>query len=114
MHAGEATLAWMLSATVMSMQLQGRSVVGHVVVVDDDPILRSAVADYLGEQHFRVTAVADGAAMQAVISDDVVDLVVLDVRPEREGGMALARKLRGASSIPILLLTGRREEAGRV
>jgi two-component system OmpR family response regulator len=99
---------------MMSTQVQGRSAVGHVVVVDDDPILRSAVADYLGEQHFRVTAVADGAAMQAVISDDVVDLVVLDVRLGSEDGMALARKLRDESTIPIIMLTGRREEADRV
>src|SRR4051794_37381681 len=114
MHAGEATLAWMSAARVMSTQLQDRSAVGHVVVVDDDPILRSAVADYLGEQHFRVTAVADGAAMQAVISDDVVDLVVLDVRLGREDGMALVRRLRDESTIPIIMLTGRGEEADRV
>ena len=104
----------MSAATVMSTQVQGRSAVGHVVVVDDDPIVCSAVADYLGEQQFRVTAVADGAAMQAVISDDVVDLVVLDVRLGREDGMALARKLRDESTIPIIMLTGRREEADRV
>src|SRR5438132_14200107 len=52
--------------------------------------------------------------MQAVISDDVVDLVVLDVRLGREDGMALARKLRDESTIPIIMLTGRREEADRV
>src|SRR5207249_1881793 len=94
--------------------MQGRPLMTHVVVVDDDPILRSAVADYLGEQHFRVTTVADGAAMQAVITDDVVDLVVLDLRLGCEDGMALARRLRDESTIPIIMLTGRREEADRV
>src|SRR6202007_3343443 len=46
--------------------------------------------------------------------DDVVDLVVLDVRLGREDGMAIARRLREESAIPIIMLTGRREEADRV
>jgi len=86
----------------------------HVVVVDDDPVIRAAVADYLGGHQFRVTAVADGAAMLATIADEVVDLVLLDVRLEREDGMALARRLREESAIPIIMLTGRREEADLV
>jgi len=86
----------------------------HVLVVDDDPLIRTAVADYLGEHQFRVTTVADGEAMLAAIADDVVDMVVLDVRLGRDDGMALARRLREESAIPIIMLTGRREEADRV
>jgi DNA-binding response OmpR family regulator len=86
----------------------------HVVVVDDDPLIREAVRDYLGEHQFRVTAVADGASMLAAIADEAVDLVVLDVRLGSEDGMVLARRLRDESTIPIIMLTGRREEADRV
>ena len=86
----------------------------HVLAIDDDPILREAIADYLGQHEFRVTAVADGSAMQAVLADEVVDLVVLDLKLQAEDGMALARGLREESAIPIIMLTGRREEADRV
>src|SRR6202521_645937 len=86
----------------------------HVLAIDDDPIIRSAIADYLGQHEFRVTAVADGPAMQAVLADGVVDLVVLDLKLQAEDGMALARRLREESAIPIIMLTGRREEADRV
>jgi two-component system, OmpR family, response regulator len=86
----------------------------HVLAIDDDPILREAIADYLGQHEFRVTAVADGAAMQAVLAGEVVDLVVLDLKLQIEDGMALARRLREESAIPIIMLTGRREEADRV
>ncbi|HUL94063.1 MAG TPA: response regulator [Burkholderiales bacterium] len=86
----------------------------HVLAVDDDPVLREAIVDYLGEYEFRVTAVADGRAMQAVLAEEVVDLVVLDLKLQTEDGMALARRLREESSIPIIMLTGRREEADRV
>ena len=86
----------------------------HVLAVDDDSILRKAIAEYLGKYEFRVTAVADGRAMQAVLAHEVVDLVVLDLKLQSEDGMALARRLRDESAIPIIMLTGRREEADRV
>jgi two-component system OmpR family response regulator len=86
----------------------------HLLVVDDDPIIRAAIADYLGEHDFRVTAVADGRAMQRVLAQEVVDLIVLDLKLQHEDGMTLAGRLREDSAIPIIMLTGRREEADRV
>src|ERR1700692_4376148 len=88
----------------------GRS---HVLAVDDDPVIREAVSDYLVQHDFRVTAVADGRAMQAVLDHDVVDLVVLDLKLRDEDGMTLASRLREESAIPIIMLTGRREAAAR-
>lgn len=98
----------------MSTEFQHRAPVAHIVVVDDDPIVRAAVADYLSAHEFRVTTVADGETMLATINDEVVDLVVLDVKLGREDGMALARRLREESAIPIIMLTGQHEEADRV
>ncbi|HEX4927607.1 MAG TPA: response regulator [Burkholderiales bacterium] len=89
-------------------------VVPHILAVDDDPGIRELVTDYLREHELRVTAVADGRAMQAVLDEQVVDLIVLDLRLQREDGMALARRLRDESAIPIIMLTGRAEEADRV
>jgi DNA-binding response OmpR family regulator len=86
----------------------------HVLAVDDDPTIREAIADYLGQHEFRVTAVADGQAMQMVLADDVVDLLVLDLKLRGEDGMALARRVRDESAIPIIMLTGRSEEPDRV
>src|SRR6266851_7816110 len=86
----------------------------HVLAIDDDPILREAIADYLGQHEFRVTTAADGREMQAVLADEVVDLVVLDLKLQAEDGLALARRLREESAIPIIMLTARREEADRV
>ena len=86
----------------------------HVLAVDDDPTVRELIADYLGQNELRVTVVADGASMRAVLADDVVDLIVLDLKLRAEDGMVLARGVRDESSIPIIMLTGRSEEADRV
>lgn len=86
----------------------------HVLAVDDDATIRQLIVDYLGQNGFRVTAVADGAAMQGVLAQEVVDLLLLDLRLQAEDGMSLARRLRDESAIPIVMLTGRSEEADRV
>jgi DNA-binding response OmpR family regulator len=86
----------------------------HVLAVDDDPAIRQLVSDYLAENDLRVTAVATGKELEAVMARETIDLVVLDVRLQGEDGMQIARQLREKSQIPILMLTGRAEEADRV
>jgi two-component system, OmpR family, response regulator len=90
------------------------SPVPHVLALDDDAAVRAMVAEYLGQNDFRVTAVASGAELDAAMARELVDLVILDLRLQGEDGMQIARRLRESSAIPILMLTGRVEEADRV
>ena len=86
----------------------------HVLALDDDKAVRDLIAEYLAQNELRVTAVANGKEFEAVMAGDTVDMVVLDVRLQGEDGMQIARRLREKSAIPILMLTGRAEEADRV
>src|SRR5205823_12450548 len=52
--------------------------------------------------------------MMSALQDNAIDAVVLDLRLAGEDGMQLARKLREQSMIPIIMLTGKRDEADRV
>jgi DNA-binding response OmpR family regulator len=86
----------------------------HVLVLDDDPSVRQLVRDYLVENELRATAVATGAEFMAVMGSETIDLVVLDLRLQGEDGKQIARRLRETSAVPILMLTGRVDEADRV
>ena len=86
----------------------------HILAVDDDVAMRELISEYLAENDLRVTAVASGAEMQGVLAEQVVDLVVLDLRLDGEDGMTLARRLREDSQIPVIIVTGKTEEADRV
>lgn len=86
----------------------------HVLVIDDDPSMRQLITDYLGDNEIRVTTLAGGHEIAAVMERDVVDLVILDLRLPGEDGMNIARRLRADSEVPIIMLTGRKEEADRV
>src|SRR5688572_22817358 len=107
--------SWAMNSAMTSpSQPSVHAALPHVLVVDDDPTIRELVSDYLGRNELKVTAVADGRSMQEVLADQVVDLVVLDLKLRGEDGMARARRLRDDSDIPIVMLTGRSEEADRV
>jgi len=86
----------------------------HVLAVDDDPSVRQMITDYLGDNDIHVTALGSGRAIDDVMSSDTIDLVILDLKLPGEDGMQIARRLREASGIPIIMLTGRKDEADRV
>lgn len=86
----------------------------HVLVVDDDAAVCALVTEYLTQNDFRVTAVNTGKEMMEVLAAEAIDLVVLDLKLRGEDGLHLARRLRESSKIPIIMVTGRLEEADRV
>ena len=86
----------------------------HVLAIDDDPAMRQLVAEYLGKNDLQVTTVATGAEMAQALAERAIDLVVLDLRLASEDGMQLARRLREESAMPIIIVTGKTDEADRV
>jgi DNA-binding response OmpR family regulator len=86
----------------------------HVLVVDDDAAVCALVKEYLSQNDFRVTAVATGKQMMEVLAGEAIDLIVLDLRLRGEDGLHLAQRLREGSKIPIIIVSGRLDEADRV
>lgn len=86
----------------------------HILVIDDDPQIRGLLQEYLTENELRVSVASTSVEMSRILNDEAIDLVVLDLRLGGEDGMAIARSLRDRSIIPIVMLTGVREEADRV
>jgi DNA-binding response OmpR family regulator len=86
----------------------------HILVVDDDRQIRDLLQEYLTENELRVSLSSNGDQMAAILEDEAIDLVILDLRLAGEDGMAIARTLREKSAIPIIMLTGVRDEADRV
>ncbi|HEY1328324.1 MAG TPA: response regulator [Casimicrobiaceae bacterium] len=86
----------------------------HVLAIDDDPAMRALIAEYLGDNALRVTTVSTGAEMARALTEQAIDVIVLDLRLGGEDGMDLARKVRAESAIPIIMVTGRKDEADRV
>jgi two-component system, OmpR family, response regulator len=86
----------------------------HILIVDDDASIRALLTEYFGENGLRVSSAGTGKEMSGILEEAAVDLVVLDLRLAGEDGMAIARTLRSESAIPLIMLTGVRDEADRV
>jgi len=86
----------------------------HVLIVDDDEAVRQLVDEYLAQNDFRVSGASGGAELMGALGAQVIDLVLLDLRLRGEDGMQLLRQVRAHSQIPVIILTGRTEEADRV
>ena len=85
-----------------------------LLVIDDDPAIRELIHEYLCNNDMRVSVGGSGREMFEAIEREAIDLVLLDLRLPGEDGMQLVRALRERATIPIVLLTGRSEEADRV
>ncbi|HEV7612326.1 MAG TPA: response regulator [Steroidobacteraceae bacterium] len=86
----------------------------HILVIDDDPQIRGLLQEYLAENGLRVSVASTGKEMSEILAEEPIDLVILDLRLAGEDGMTIARSLRDRSAIPIVMLTGVRDEADRV
>jgi len=85
-----------------------------VLVVDDEPKIVEVVGDYLRSAGFSVTTAADGESAIASARARPPDLVVLDLGLPGLDGLDVARELRRAAPVPIVMLTARGEETDRV
>lgn len=86
----------------------------HILVVDDDPEIRTLLQSYLEKNGLRVTTVGDGHGMWLALDRSRADLIVLDLMLPGVDGLELCRMLRARSKIPIIMLTARGNEMDRV
>ena len=86
----------------------------RVLVVDDDPDIRSLVRELLERASYDVEEAADGRAALRALYSNQPGLVVLDVEmPELDGWQTLER-IRELTDVPILMLTARQAELEKV
>jgi len=88
--------------------------VPHLLLVDDDEDILSLLAAFFRKHSHTVSVAADGKGMFAALEKGTVDLVILDVMLQHEDGFSLCRRLRAASSVPVIMLTALADHTDRV
>jgi two-component system phosphate regulon response regulator OmpR len=86
----------------------------HLLVVDDDRRIRDLLSRYLLAEGYRVTTAETAADARCKLEGLRFDLLILDVMMPGETGFHLARELRLASNVPIIMLTARAEAQSRI
>lgn len=85
-----------------------------IAIVDDDPLTREVVAEYLSKQGYEVVSLASGPALREACSDRPPDCVILDLVMPDEDGLTVLRWLRAQSDVPVIMLTVNDATADRV
>ena len=77
-----------------------------IALVDDDRNILTSVSIALESEGYRVQTYADGASALEGLKTNPPDLAVFDIKMPRMDGMELLRRLRQASELPVIFLTG--------
>jgi DNA-binding response OmpR family regulator len=88
----------------------------HVLIADDDTVVRDVVRRYLERDGLDVSVADDGTEALRLLGTECIDVAVLDVMMPGPGGLTLCRSLRqhGGYPIPVILLTALGEEDDRI
>jgi two-component system, OmpR family, response regulator len=87
----------------------------RILLVEDDLTMRQMVANYLEENHMRVTSVSGQQEVTRQFAIDEPSLVILDLLLGQEDGLHLLREIRSNSDVPVIITTGhRRDEIDRI
>jgi two-component system, OmpR family, KDP operon response regulator KdpE len=88
--------------------------VAHVLVVEDDPAIRSALIRSLGERGHAVSSAADAMSGLREAIESRPDIVLLDLGLPDLDGTELLRMLRAVSDVPVIVATARDDDASVV
>jgi len=87
----------------------------RIFIVEDDPIMKQMVGDYLEQHNMRVVSASGRQEMVQHFAAGEPDLIILDLRLGQEEGFDLLREIRSRSDVPVIITTGdRRDEIDRV
>lgn len=86
----------------------------RALIVDDDREICALLCTYLADFGIAARGVHDGAAMRRAMTEQVPDVIILDLMLPGEDGLTLCRQLRASGNIPVIMLTARGEPADRV
>lgn len=85
-----------------------------LLIADDDPQMVRALRITLAAHGYEVVVAADGAAAIAVAAQTHPDLIMLDLGMPRLDGIEVIQALRGWTSVPIIVVSGRTGSADKV
>ncbi|RWX54817.1 two-component system response regulator TorR [Photobacterium chitinilyticum] len=86
----------------------------QILIVEDDPILRMKIKGHFAQAGYAIFEADNGAVMKEILSNEKIDLILLDINLPGEDGIQLTREVRNTSDIAIIMVTGRIDPIDRI
>lgn len=85
-----------------------------ILVCDDDKEIVEAIDIYLQQEGYQVLKAYDGEEALEILKEKEVHLLIIDVMMPRLDGIRATLKIREESSIPIIILSAKTEDADKI
>ena len=86
----------------------------RILIVDDDPGLRSLISSFLDKHGFRTDTAGDPVEMRRMLEQNRYDVIVLDVMMPREDGLSALRRLQKDDGPPVIMLSAVGSDVDRI
>lgn len=82
----------------------------HILIVDDDPIIRLATSEVLKSKNYQVSEANDGLEAIAKMEQGGIDLILLDIfMPNKDGFETIGEIRRNFSDVKVVVMSGYEE-----
>lgn len=79
----------------------------HLLIVDDELLIRDLLYDYFSARDFEITVAENGQSALSLINEESFDTVILDIKMPDMDGLQLTEEIRSHhGDLPIILITG--------
>ena len=85
-----------------------------LLIIEDEPITRSKLAAHFEKEGYAVTCREDGSDALKLVTEENIELCLIDINLPGKDGLTLTRELRASSDIGIILVTGKDEQIDRI
>ncbi len=86
----------------------------HILVVDDEEMIRRLIVKYANFEGYAVTEAADGMTAVQLVKNGSFDILIIDIMMPELDGFSACREIRKFSDIPIIMLSARGEEYDKI
>lgn len=86
----------------------------QILIVEDEQVTRNTLKSIFEAEGYAVFEASDGEEMHQVLSDNSINLVIMDINLPGKNGLLLARELREQANIALMFLTGRDNEVDKI
>ncbi|WP_045835376.1 response regulator [Hyphomicrobium sp. 99] len=86
----------------------------QILVVDDDPEIRSLLKTCFEREGYDVIEAPDAKNARAALERGTISLITLDLTLGRDDGLSLAREIRASCDVPIVMLSGKGDTVDRI
>ena len=86
----------------------------QLLIVEDELVTRNSLKSIFEAEGYDVLEAVNGDEMHTALSDNVIDLVIMDINLPGKNGLLLARELREKGETALMFLTGRDNEVDKI